>query len=106
MVAAQSETLFSLANRLCKQYDLIGVGDYAPAQGDLGLGMISWRQRESNRVARGYGHSGGIRFRRRNPRGIAQESGDHSRNGGGVAVYGFTTFRSTRTSSLVLKVRM
>ena len=30
--------LFSVANRLCKRYDLIGVGDYAPAQGDAGLG--------------------------------------------------------------------
>jgi len=30
--------LFSVSNKLCKRYDLIGVGDYAPAQGDAGLG--------------------------------------------------------------------
>ena len=30
--------LFSGSNKLCKNYDLIGVGDYAPAQGDAGLG--------------------------------------------------------------------
>ena len=30
--------LLSVSNRLCKRYDLIGVGDYAPAQGDAGLG--------------------------------------------------------------------
>lgn len=30
--------LFSTANKLCREYDLIGLGDYAPAQGDSGLG--------------------------------------------------------------------
>lgn len=30
--------LFAIANRLCRDYDLIGVGDYAPGQGDVGLG--------------------------------------------------------------------
>jgi putative transposase len=30
--------LFSISNKLCKNYDLIGVGDYAPSQGDAGFG--------------------------------------------------------------------
>jgi putative transposase len=30
--------LFAVANKLCRDYDLIGVGDYAPAKCDAGLG--------------------------------------------------------------------
>lgn len=36
--------LFSLANRLCEKYDLIALGDYAPPQGDSGLGRKANRQ--------------------------------------------------------------
>ena len=35
--------LFSVANKLCREYDLIGVGDYAPTQGDAGFGRTTNR---------------------------------------------------------------
>ena len=71
--------LFSIANKLCKNYDLIGVGDYAPAQGDAGFGkktnraiqnrsllgrfkaILLWVARRSGKVAEVFDETGTTR---------------------------------------------
>jgi len=71
--------LFSISNKLCKNYDLIGVGDYAPGQGDAGFGrkmnramqnrsllgrfkpILLWVARRSGKVAEVFDETGTTR---------------------------------------------
>jgi len=71
--------LFSISNKLCKNYDLIGIGAYAPNQGDAGFGrkmnramqnrsllgrfkpILLWVARRSGKVAEVFDETGTTR---------------------------------------------